>query len=224
MLLMGKFPVLLTYIVPSFLSTAAMYVQIWFCFSLSTGSVISHLVPITFNVLFSLSCAVLIPFRCRFIWPLFVDGELSGRYFSSAVAIRPVHVANWLFRMALMSVCLVDQKRHWRSYWMRFPLEIIFKELLEYYLLAVIVWTWRLSGGVPGRSGRIHNIVDGLRVPCNTSYCYIRLSIFLCRMTLCSRRHITHWRNIKRYGLGQVQRVPAWMPWGATGDPSWQCV
>ena len=33
---------------------------------------------------------------------------------------------------------------------------------------AVLVWTEIFSGGVPGFSGRIHNIVNGYRVPCHT--------------------------------------------------------
>ena len=32
----------------------------------------------------------------------------------------------------------------------------------------MLVWTGRLSDGVPGISVRIHNLVDGYRVPCHT--------------------------------------------------------
>ena len=112
MLLMGKFPILLTYIVTYFLSTVAMYVKILFCFSPSTGGLIFRSVLITFNYLFNLSCVVLIPFCCSFIRPLSVTTELSGIYFLTAISVRPGHVANWLFRIALTSVRLSEQKIH----------------------------------------------------------------------------------------------------------------
>ena len=30
--------------------------------------------------------------------------------------------------------------------------------------------------------------------------------------------------NMWEYGIGWVGRVPTWLPWGAIGDPSFQCV
>ena len=106
------------------LSTVDMYVKRWFILSLSTGGWIYCSVSITSNFL-SGYCVVMIPLRCRFIWPLSFAGELSGRYFSTAVAVRPGHAVNWLFRVALMSVRLGWQKRNWWRYRMRFPLEVI---------------------------------------------------------------------------------------------------
>ena len=169
MLLMGKFPVLLMYIVPSFLSTLATYVKIWLYFSLSTGVLISLFVSIIFDFPFILFCVVLIPFSRFLIWPSSVAGELYRIYFYTAVSIRPDQVATWLFRMALMSVRLGRQKRHWWRYQMRSPLEVIWYALPSYCLLDVIVWIDRFSGGVPVLSGRTHNLVDGSRVPCHTS-------------------------------------------------------
>ena len=50
---------------------------------------------------------------------------------------------------------------------MRYPLEVIWEAFSGYCVLAVIVWTGRLSGGVPGISGRIHNLVEGSHFPCH---------------------------------------------------------
>ena len=72
MILMRKFSVLSTYTVPSFLSTVAMDVKIWFFFSCSTGEWISCSISITSNFSFSVSCVVLRPLLCRLIWPLSV--------------------------------------------------------------------------------------------------------------------------------------------------------
>ena len=59
------------------------------------------------------------------MWPLSVAGEISGRYLSTAVSVRPGHVVNGLFSMALMSVRLGGQKRNCWRYHMRSPFEVI---------------------------------------------------------------------------------------------------
>ena len=40
--------------------------------------------------------------------------------------------------------------------------------LTAYCVPDVLVWKGILSGGIPGFSGRIHNIVDSYHVPCHT--------------------------------------------------------
>ena len=53
----------------------------------------------------------LMPFCCLFMCPLSVAGHDSGRYFSTASAVRPGHVVNWLFLIALRRVDLVGQNK-----------------------------------------------------------------------------------------------------------------
>ena len=45
-------------------------------------------------------------------------------------------------------------------------------------MLDVLVWTIRLSGYVLGLSGRIHNLVDGSRVPCHTILLLYKINRF----------------------------------------------
>ena len=54
--------------------------------------------------------------------------------------------------------------------------------------------------------------------------CCIGLIICLNCMILCSPHHITSWWLLKKCGIGRVQHVPVWMPWGAMGDLSFLCV
>ena len=69
-------------------------------------------VSIIYNAFFMFSLVDLIPFCCPFICPLSVAGHESGRYFSTASAVRPGHVANWLFLIALRRVDFVGQNKH----------------------------------------------------------------------------------------------------------------
>ena len=43
---------------------------------------------------------------------------------------------------------------------------------------AVLVWTGRLSGGITGIRGRMHNLVDGSPVPCHTILLLYRIEHF----------------------------------------------
>ena len=53
----------------------------------------------------SIFCFVdLMPFCCIFMCPLSVAGHEVGRYFSTASAVRPGHVASWLYLIALNRV------------------------------------------------------------------------------------------------------------------------
>ena len=53
----------------------------------------------------SIFCFVdLVPFCCLFMCPLSVAGHEVGRYFSTASAVRPGHVASWLFLIAFNRV------------------------------------------------------------------------------------------------------------------------
>ena len=60
----------------------------------------------------------LMPFCCLFICPLPVAGHEAGRYFSTASAVRPGHVASWLFLIAFNRVDFGGQNRHWCRYLM----------------------------------------------------------------------------------------------------------
>ena len=46
------------------------------------------------------------------MWPLSVSSELSGRYLSTAVAVSPGHVVNWVFFNGLDEHFLGGQKIH----------------------------------------------------------------------------------------------------------------
>ena len=82
-------------------------------------------VSIVSNASFIFSFVDLIPFCCLFMCPLSVDGHKSGRYFWTAYSVRPIHVANWLFSIALRSVDLGGQNRHWWRYLMSSSLDVI---------------------------------------------------------------------------------------------------
>ena len=60
----------------------------------------------------------LMPFYCIFMCPLSVAGNEVGRYFSTASAVRPGHVASWLFLIAFNRVDFGGQNRHWCRYLM----------------------------------------------------------------------------------------------------------
>ena len=67
-------------------------------------------VSICSNASFILSFVDLMPFICLFMCPLSVAGNESGRYFWTASVVRPGHVANGLFFIALRSVDFGGQK------------------------------------------------------------------------------------------------------------------
>ena len=69
-------------------------------------------VSIISNAFFIIFFVDLIPFCCLFICPLSVAGHDSGSYFSTASAVSPGHVANWLFLIALRRVAFVGQNKH----------------------------------------------------------------------------------------------------------------
>ena len=82
----------------------------------------------------------------------------------------------------------------------------------------------RFSGGVPGLSGRIHNLVDRYRVPCHTI-------LLLYRVKNCSFSYYTL-QLVSNNILMETQEVwartgtcvPTWMPWVDMGDISCLCV
>ena len=82
-----------------------MNVKILFIFSRSIGGWISCSISITSTFSFRVYCVFLIPLLCCFMWTLSVTGDISRIYLSTAVVVRTGHVVNWLFLMALMSVC-----------------------------------------------------------------------------------------------------------------------
>ena len=55
----------------------------------------------------------LTPCRCRFMCPLSVAGDASGKYFWTDDIVSPGHVANWLLSIALSSVRFGGLNRHW---------------------------------------------------------------------------------------------------------------
>ena len=198
--------------------------KIWFIFSLYTGGWISCSISITSNFSFISSGVILKPFLCRFIWNLSVAGDLSGRYFPTAVAVRPGHVANGLFWMALMSVCLVGHKRNWWRYLIRSPLEVIWYMLPAYCVPAVLVWKGKLSGGVPGLSGRILSIVDGYRGPCHTIVLLYKIrNLSLSYDTLQPALH-NIFMDTKEVWARLGKNVPVWLPQGYMGDLIFLCV
>ena len=71
--------------------------------------------------------------------PLSVTGHESRRYFCTASAVRPGHVAKWLFFIALRSVNLGGGNRHWFRYLMRSSLDVICYALLAVWLSVVLV-------------------------------------------------------------------------------------
>ena len=91
-------------------------------------------VSIVSNASFTFSFVDLMPFFCLFMCPLSVAGHESGRYVWTASAVRPGHVANWLFFIALRSVYLGGENRHWWRYLMSSSLDVIWQELLAVWL------------------------------------------------------------------------------------------
>ena len=69
-----------------------------------------------------------------------------------------------------MRIFLCGQKRHWWRYYMKMPLLVIWYAFPGYFLSAVPVWKGRFSDDVSALSGRTHNIFNGFRVICHTSF------------------------------------------------------
>lgn len=67
---------------------------------------------IAYNAAMAFSFVDLIPLLCLFLGPLSVVGHDSGRCFSTASAVRPGHVDNWLFFVALSNVAFGGQNKH----------------------------------------------------------------------------------------------------------------
>ena len=88
----------------------------------------------------------------------------------------------------------------------------------------VIVWVGRLSDGVPGLSGRIHNIVDGSRVPCHTIILLYRIN----HLSVSYDNFHPESHNIlveaKEVWASPGTCVPVWLPWEAMGYLSCLCV
>ena len=120
------------------------------------------------NASFILSFVDLIPFCCLFMCPLSVAGHESGRYFWTASAVRPGHVANWLFFIALRSVDLGGQNRHWWRYLMSSSLGVIWYALLSVGLYVLWVLCWVIFPTF--LSGRTHNTVKHSHVPVHTMF------------------------------------------------------
>ena len=90
----GNLLVKSAYIVPSFLSTYPNVMNIWFILSFSSDGFMHRAVSICSNASFILSVVDIMPFLFLFMCPLSVAGHDSGRYFWTASAVRPGHVAN----------------------------------------------------------------------------------------------------------------------------------
>ena len=82
-------------------------------------------VSICSNASFILSFVDIMPFLCLFMCPLAVAGHDSGRYFWTDSVVRPGHVANLLFFIALRIVDLGEQKRQWCRYLMSSSFDVI---------------------------------------------------------------------------------------------------
>ena len=68
---------------------------------------------------------------------------------------------------------------------MRSSFEVIWQALTSYCLPVVFVWTGRLSGGVLGFSGRIHNVFKGSYIPFRTFLLLYRIkNLYLSYYTL----------------------------------------
>ena len=100
--------------------------------------------------------------------PLSVSGYDSGRYFWTASAVRPGHVANWLFFIALRSVDLGGQNRHWWRYLMRSSLDVICYALLAVWLSVVLVLGWVIFPTC--LRGSTHNPVNHSLLPVHTNF------------------------------------------------------
>ena len=85
------------------------------------------------------------PFFCLFVCLLFIAGRESGRYFWTASAVRPGHVANWFFKISLRSVDLVGKNKDWRRYLMSSSLDVIWYALLDVWLSVLWVLCWVIS-------------------------------------------------------------------------------
>ena len=125
-------------------------------------------VSIYSNALFILSFVDLMPFLCLFMCPLSVSGHESGRYFWTASTVRPGHVANWLFFIALRSVDLGGQNRNWCRYLMSSSLDVIWYALLAVWLSVLWVLGWVFPPTC--LSGSTHNPVNDSLVPFHTTF------------------------------------------------------
>ena len=70
------------------------------------------------------------PFLWRFMWPFSVYGDVSGKYFRTALAVRPGHVDSCLFLITLSKVAFVGLKRAWCRYLMSDALDLVTYALL----------------------------------------------------------------------------------------------
>jgi hypothetical protein len=109
------------------------------------------------------------PFFWRFICPLSVAGELSGRYCWTAFAVSPGQVVNWLFCMAFMRVLFGGLNKHWCRYFISDSFDDIVYALLATWLGVSV----SSAGGVGevsrvGLSGRTQSPVVGSRCPFQT--------------------------------------------------------
>ena len=121
----GKFPVKSAYIVPNFLSTYHNVMNILFILSFfQVGSCIVLFQSVLMHI-FILSVIDIKPFLCLFMCPLSVSGHDSGGYFWTSSVVRPGHVVNLLFIIALRSVDLEGQKSRWCRYLMSSSFDVI---------------------------------------------------------------------------------------------------
>ena len=100
--------------------------------------------------------------------PLSVADQESTRYFWTAYALRPGHVANWLFFIALRIVNLGGQNRHWWRYLMSSSLDVILYELLDVWLSVFWVLLWVIFTSC--LRGSTHNPVKHSLVPVHTIF------------------------------------------------------
>ena len=98
------------------------------------GGFISLSVSIVLSAVIIFYFVLLIPYFCRFTCPLSVGGNDSGRYFWTALTVRPGHVTNWLLCSALRRVALGGLNAAWCRYWMRLALDVMAYALCAYYL------------------------------------------------------------------------------------------
>ena len=125
-------------------------------------------VSIFSNASFILSFVDLMPFCYLFMCPISVAGHETGRYFWTASAVRPGHVANWLFFIALRSFYLGGQNRHWWRYLMSSSLDIIWYSLLAMWLYVLLVLGWVIFPTC--LIGSTHNPVKHSLVPVHTTF------------------------------------------------------
>ena len=119
------------------------------------------------NSVLIFSLVLRIPCFCLFVWPFYVAGAASGRYFWTACAVKPFHVENCLLLMDFSRVCFGGLNAAWSRYLISAAFYV-----MEYVLHAMcLVFLVFVFGVVVLQScnGNIHDLVCGSLPPFHMS-------------------------------------------------------